>query len=105
MLPDDLPLATLSPLLAAALRSATECARRGAVVRSLRRGEDLAAREAAVVAKQRSVLLTAERACCLCYKRIGGSVLVAYPGGALAHYLCHKRGEEQGHAQGAAGRA
>jgi hypothetical protein len=101
MLPDDLPLECLSPLLCAMLQHATERSRNLSVVRSLRRGENLAAREDQVRAKQRSVVLTSDRACCMCHKRIGGSVLVAHPGGALAHYLCYKRA---GEAEGAAGR-
>ena len=40
---------------------------------------------------RRSVVVTFERACHLCYKRIGGSAFVAYPDGALAHYSCYKR--------------
>jgi hypothetical protein len=91
MLPDDLPLSAAAPLLAALLQHATQRARSAAVVRSLRRGQDLSAREDAVREKQRHVALTSDRACCMCHKRIGGSVLVAKPNGMLAHYLCFKR--------------
>jgi hypothetical protein len=102
MLPEDLPLSVASPLLCALLQHATEYARNLSVVRSLRRGEDLAAREEHVRARQRHVTLTSDRACCMCHKRIGGSVLVANPGGTLAHYLCFKRANGERGGGGAA---
>ncbi len=93
MLPPDLPLSAALTLLGSALLHCTETGRNLSVVRSLRRWENLSAREDLVSAKQRSVLLSQERACCLCHKRIGNgsSVFVAYPTGSLAHYLCFKR--------------
>lgn len=45
--------------------------------------------------KQQRVLLTHDRACSLCFKRIGNSVFVAYPDASLAHYLCYKRHDPQ----------
>jgi hypothetical protein len=103
MLPDDLALEVLAPLLGALLQRATERARNIAVVRSLRRGQNLGAREDAVRAKQRHVALTSDRACCMCHKRIGGSVLVANPNGTLAHYLCFKRASADGGGVGGLG--
>ncbi len=43
----------------------------------------------------RNVVVTYERACSLCHKRIGTSAFVAYPNGALAHYSCYKRSAKQ----------
>jgi hypothetical protein len=51
----------------------------------------LQVREDQVLCQQRRILVTSERACSICYKRIGSSVFVAYPSGQLAHYLCHRR--------------
>ena len=39
----------------------------------------------------RSVLLTPERNCSICYKRVGTAALVAFPSGLLAHYSCYRR--------------
>lgn len=36
-------------------------------------------------------MLTPERGCSLCYKRIGTSAFVAFPSGLLAHYSCYRR--------------
>ncbi|KAF6257283.1 vacuolar sorting protein 39 domain 2-domain-containing protein [Scenedesmus sp. NREL 46B-D3] len=69
----------------------TEQQRNLSVVHALRRAENLMAREDLVKVKQRAVTLTFDRACCICHKRMGGAVSVAWPNGSLAHYLCYKR--------------
>ncbi len=51
----------------------------------------LQVREEQVLCQQRSILVTSDRACSICHKRIGSSVFVGYPSGQLAHYLCHRR--------------
>jgi hypothetical protein len=45
---------------------------------------------------RRSILLTPERNCSICYKRIGTAALVAFPWGLLAHYSCHRRASGAG---------
>ena len=94
-LPADLPLAEVSPLLCSMLLYNTEQSRNSDVVLHLRRAENLMAREELVKVKQRVVALTFDRACCICHKRMGGAVSVAYPNGSLAHYLCYKRATQQ----------
>jgi hypothetical protein len=91
VLPLELPLGDVSPLLASMLTHNTEAGRNTDVVLHLRRAENLMAREDLVKVKQRAVPLTFDRACCICHKRMGGAVSVAYPAGTLAHYLCYKR--------------
>ena len=39
----------------------------------------------------RCIVVTHERACSICHKRMGISAFVAFPEGNLAHYSCHKR--------------
>jgi hypothetical protein len=94
-LPTDLALAEVSPLLCSMLLFNTEQSRNSDVVLHLRRAENLMAREDLVKVKQRVVSLTFDRACCICHKRMGGAVSVAYPNGSLAHYLCYKRSTQQ----------
>jgi hypothetical protein len=91
VLPQQLPLADVASLLASMLLHNTEQKRNLSVVHALRRAENLMAREDLVKVKQRSVTLTFDRACCICHKRMGGAVSVAWPNGSLAHYLCYKR--------------
>ena len=49
------------------------------------------------------MLLTPERNCSICYKRVGTAALVAFPTGLLAHYSCYRRASGGGTA--AAGRS
>jgi len=93
--PPDLPLSEVAPLLCSMLLFNTERSRNSDVVLHLRRAENLMAREDLVKVKQRVVSLTFDRACCICHKRMGGAVSVAYPNGSLAHYLCYKRSTQQ----------
>ncbi|KAL0024599.1 hypothetical protein WJX77_001647 [Trebouxia sp. C0004] len=91
LLPLQMPLRLLLPFLEGAVRLLVEQVRNAAVVRSLRRSENLQVREDLTKSKQRSVLVTSERACLLCHRRIANTVFVAYPDGPLAHYSCHKK--------------
>lgn len=105
-MPSDLPLSDVSPLLCSMLQLNTEQSRNSDVVLHLRRAENLMAREDVVKVKSKSVALTFDRACCICHKRMGGAVSVAYPNGTLAHYLCYKRSlttQQQQQGGGAAG--
>lgn len=36
-------------------------------------------------------MLTPERNCSICYKRVGTAAFVAFPTGLLAHYSCWRR--------------
>ena len=36
-------------------------------------------------------MLTPERNCSICYKRVGTAALVVFPTGLLAHYSCQRR--------------
>ncbi|BDA43540.1 Vam6/Vps39-like protein [Coccomyxa sp. Obi] len=95
LLPGEVPLKATLPFLEGALRAAGEKKRNSAVVKSLRRSENLQLREEVMRCRQRNVVVTYERACSLCHKRIGTSAFVAYPHGALAHYSCYKRSAKQ----------
>ncbi len=55
------------------------------------RSENLMLREMVGSERAARVVLTLERACAICYRRIGLSAFVAYPDLSLAHYQCHKR--------------
>lgn len=91
LLPEEAPLGEVLLLVQGLVRRAVEARHSSALARSLWKSEALATRQALAAAKARSVLLSAERACSLCHKRIGSAVFVAYPNLTLAHYLCHTR--------------
>ncbi|GFH30650.1 Vam6 vps39-like, partial [Haematococcus lacustris] len=93
LLPDGVPLHLMLPWVEAVVQAGTQAKRNMAVVKHLRRAENLAVREELARLKSGRVVLSSERACCLCFKRIGPAVFVAYPDMTLAHYLCHKRSQ------------
>ncbi|KAL4436979.1 hypothetical protein ABPG75_004118 [Micractinium tetrahymenae] len=93
------------PFLEGALWGAGERRRSAAVARSLRRAEHVGLLGQLADAQQRSILLTPERNCSICYKRVGTAALVAFPSGLLAHYSCWRRASSGTGQQGAAGAA
>ncbi|MEW5314407.1 MAG: hypothetical protein WDW38_005909 [Sanguina aurantia] len=91
MLPDGASLRDVVPFLEGVLCHVVQQRRKLLVLRHLRRAENLRVREELVRCKQQRVLITAERACCICHRRIGSAVAVANPNKTLTHYLCYKR--------------
>ncbi|KAL4430543.1 hypothetical protein ABPG77_005783 [Micractinium sp. CCAP 211/92] len=106
LLPGEVALSSALPFLEGALWGAGERRRSAAVARSLRRSEHVRLLGQLADARQRSVLLTPERNCSICYKRVGTAALVAFPSGLLAHYSCWRRASSgTGQATAAAGEA
>ncbi|KAK9829459.1 hypothetical protein WJX72_005979 [[Myrmecia] bisecta] len=91
LLPGEVPLHVVLPFLEGAIRGAGEQRRNAAVVKSLRKSENLQIWEELIRCKQRHFIVSSERACTICHKRIGSSAFVAYPDGTLVHYSCYKR--------------
>lgn len=48
-------------------------------------------------------MLTPERNCSICYKRVGTAALVVFPTGLLAHYSCYRRASGGGQGGGGGG--
>lgn len=91
LLPGEAPLPTALPFLEGGLMGAGERRRAAALTRNLRRAEQVGLLARLAAEKQRSILLTPERACSLCYKRIGSAAFVALPAGLLTHYSCYRK--------------
>lgn len=49
--------------------------------------------------RQRSVLVTDDRVCASCHKRLGNSVVAVFPDSRVVHYGCQRRYELESHAQ------
>lgn len=94
-------LASALPFLEGALWGAAERRRAAAVARSLRRSEHIGLLGQLADARQRSVLLTPERNCSICFKRVGTAALVTFPSSLLAHYSCWRRTSGGGQLAGA----
>lgn len=92
LLPAEIALEAAQRFLVAALQGRAELQRGASIVRSLQRASNLAARSELIIRRQRSFVVTEERACSICFKRIGTSAVVASPDGQfLQHYSCFLR--------------
>ncbi|KAI3425935.1 hypothetical protein D9Q98_007907 [Chlorella vulgaris] len=91
LLPGEVPLTSALPFLEGALWGAGERRRTAALARNLRRSEQVTLLGELADVRSRSTLLTPERNCSICYKRIGAAALVVFPTSMLAHYSCYRR--------------
>lgn len=91
LLPEQLPLVTCAQFLEAAVRAKSEERRKASVATNLFRARHIGALVDATNAENRCIMLTQERSCSLCHKRLGVAAFVRLPGGPLAHYSCFKR--------------
>ena len=89
LLPEDVDLCVLMPFIEGALRTLAELQRNLLIKHSLYMSEHFHQTEQLIQCNQRNVLVTYESACCICHKRIGNAVFVAYPDGSLAHLACY----------------
>lgn len=91
LLPGNVEMGVLMQFIEGALRTLAEQQRSLAIVHSLYTSENLFRKEQLIRCHQRYVAVTYESACCICHKRIGNAVFVAYPDGSLAHIACYTR--------------
>lgn len=92
---DDLNLKDMWPLLKEGLITSLERARLAEVVRAMRRSEVWRLREQVIRRRRRFVIVSHDRACTLCTRRIGDSVFAVYPDGTIAHLACHMSRESR----------
>eukprot|EP01025_Chloroclados_australasicus_P060217 TRINITY_DN770_c0_g1_i4.p1 TRINITY_DN770_c0_g1~~TRINITY_DN770_c0_g1_i4.p1 ORF type:complete len:1021 (-),score=156.04 TRINITY_DN770_c0_g1_i4:413-3475(-) len=91
LLPADLPMQIVLPILKGAIAVTQEKRRGVAVVANLRKCEEVQVWEQLVREEQRYLVLTSDRVCAICHKRIGSAAFVVYPDNQLVHYNCYKR--------------
>lgn len=91
LIDESQPLWCVMPLLQGLMCNQVEQRRQLCVLKSLRRAENLSCKEQQVGCRQRGVVVSSDRACCLCHRRMGTSALVVYPNSMLAHYACFRR--------------
>ncbi|GMH40000.1 hypothetical protein BSKO_07904 [Bryopsis sp. KO-2023] len=94
LLPDDVELGVILPFVEGGIRTLSEQQRNLAIVKNLHTCENFEMKEQLISCRQRMINVTTDRACWLCHKRIGHSVVVAYPTELLAHYACYLREEQ-----------
>lgn len=91
LLPGSVELGVIINFLEATLRTMSELQRNLSIVHNLHVCENLNVKEQLIRCKQKMIVVTPERACSICRKRIENSVFVAYPDSSLAHYVCYRR--------------
>lgn len=91
LIPSYVGLKVAMPLIRSALTMSSEAQKTANILSSLRRSEHVTLLWELAEGEQNSVVMTAERACGLCYKRVGSSAFVARPSGAVLHLSCHRR--------------
>lgn len=92
LLPGNVDMSVLMQFIEAALRTLAEQQRNLLIVHSLYTSENLFLKEQLIRCHQRMIVIRDESAaCCICHKRIGSAVFVAYPDGSLAHIACYTR--------------
>lgn len=100
LIPDDLPVRDLESYFRGRIRSANSVVNESRIVAGLR-GTALLSSQATLLlgdgiaggqgGRNRRVLITDERLCGVCHKRLGGSVVSVLPDNSVVHYGCQNR--------------
>eukprot|EP00026_Physarum_polycephalum_P001849 Phypoly_transcript_01852.p1 GENE.Phypoly_transcript_01852~~Phypoly_transcript_01852.p1 ORF type:complete len:921 (+),score=179.80 Phypoly_transcript_01852:230-2992(+) len=88
LLPDDIPVQAIAPYLSKVMRANTHRRRDGQITRNLKKSENLRVKCQHVYASAPAALITAERTCPVCKKRIGDKVFAFFPNGVIVHFKC-----------------
>lgn len=106
LIPDSLPVKDLESYFRGRLRSATSGVNEARVVSGLRATELVSSQaklllgEGGKGGRSRRVVVSEERLCGVCHKRLGGSVVSVLPDGGVVHYGCVGRSREGARAGG-----
>ncbi|KAL1900906.1 Vacuolar morphogenesis protein 6 [Sporothrix stenoceras] len=112
LIPDGLPVAELASYFRGRMRAANSVVNESRIEKGLRQTAVLAAQAslllgrddyatggvngaAAVGGRNRRVAISEERACGVCHKRLGGSVVAVLPDNTVVHYGCLNRAAGQ----------
>jgi len=90
IMPPETPLSQLVPFVTNVLRSSHEVYQRNLILRQILRAESLQVHMQLMALKNCSVVVTPDRTCPACSKRIGMSVCALNVDGTLMHYFCCK---------------
>lgn len=105
LIPDTLPVKDLESYFRGRIRSANSIVNEGRIVAGLRATEYVATETLLKLGdgipggqggRNRSVVVTDERLCGVCHKRLGGSVVSVMPDNGVVHYGCLNRATQKG---------
>lgn len=97
LIPDGLPIADLESYFRGRIRAANSAVNESRVVAGLRQTELVASQALLLLGdgvpggqggRNRRVVISDERVCGVCHKRLGGSVVAVLPENAVVHYGC-----------------
>lgn len=100
LIPDGLPIADLESYFRGRIRAANSAVSESRVVAGLRQTELVASQALLLLGdgapggqggRNRRVVVSDERVCGVCHKRLGGSVVAVLPDNAVVHYGCLSR--------------
>ncbi|ORY86998.1 vacuolar sorting protein 39 domain 2-domain-containing protein [Protomyces lactucae-debilis] len=86
-LPPDIAISDIRSFLTTRLRDSQTQRYASLVEQTLRRSAMLSIQLRVIERKQKAFTITADKVCAACHKRVGGSVLAAFPDGAVVHYV------------------
>lgn len=100
LIPDNLPVGHLESFLRGRIRSANSIVNESRILAGLRATEYIGSQALLLLGdgipegrggRNRRVVITEERLCGVCHKRLGGSVVAVLPDNAVVHYGCLNR--------------
>ena len=98
LIPDDLPVADLTSYFTGRIRAANSAVAQSRVVEALRRAQLVNSQARLLLGengeggRNRRVVISEERVCGVCHKRLGNSVIAVRPDNSVVHYGCQTRG-------------
>lgn len=105
LIPDTLPISDLESYFRGRIRAANSAVNESRVVAGLRQTELIASQALLLLGdgmpggqggRNRRVVISDERVCGVCHKRLGGSVVAVLPDNAVVHYGCLNRAASAG---------
>lgn len=102
LIPDTLPVSDLESYFQGRIRSANSAVNATRIIAGLRQTELVASQALLLLGdgvpggqggRNRRVIISDERVCGVCHKRLGGSVVAALPDNSVVHYGCLNRSQ------------
>lgn len=102
LIPDMLPVSDLESYFQGRIRSANSAVNASRIIAGLRQTELVASQALLLLGdgvpggqggRNRRVIISDERVCGVCHKRLGGSVVAALPDNSVVHYGCLNRSQ------------
>lgn len=112
LIPDDLPVADLTSYFRGRIRAANSAIAQSRIVEGLRRTQLVNSQALLLLGdgvpggqggRNRRVVISEERICGVCHKRLGNSVIAVRPDNTVVHYGCQGRDSGRNAASGGGG--